>query len=172
MVKKLSPSELREHKGISFTGITVVFLCHDDLSRLFLTKRSKNTRDEHGRWDPGGGGLKHGQSVQENLLRELKEEYDVEPINTRFIGYYDAFRKTSDGDKTHWVAMCFAVHINPDQVRINEPDMVDDFGWFHLDNLPSPMHSQFGNFMKIHGDTLRIYMNDVQTTNNRSAAKS
>jgi hypothetical protein len=33
--------------------------------------------------------------------------------------------------------------------------MVDELGWFSLDNLPSPMHSQFGLFMSLHGDKLR-----------------
>jgi len=71
--KKLTPEELRKHKGVSFTGITTVFLCHDGKGNLLLGKRSKNTRDEHGRWDVGAGGLKHGQTVEENLKREIKE---------------------------------------------------------------------------------------------------
>lgn len=156
--KKLSDEELRMHKGISFTGITTVFLCHDGKGKLFLTKRSKNTRDEHGRWDPGGGGLKHGQAVEENMRRELKEEYDVEPLRVDFLGYFDAFRTSPDGLPTHWLAMCFAVLIDPGKVKINEPDMVDDQGWFTLDNLPEPMHSQIGKFFELHGEALKQAM--------------
>jgi len=156
--KKLTANELRKHKGISFTGITTVFFCHDGKGNLFLTKRSKHTRDEHGRWDPGGGGLKHGQSVEQSLIREVKEEYDAVPKRVDFIGYFDAFRETPDGLPTHWLAMCFAVLIDPEDVRINEPDMVDDHGWFTLDELPDPLHSQFGTFLSKHGKTLRQHM--------------
>lgn len=153
--QKLTSEELRKHKGISFTGITTVFFCHDGKGNLFLTRRSKNTRDEHGRWDPGGGGLKHGQSVEESLKREVLEEYNAVPLRTDFIGYFDAFRETSDGLPTHWLAMCFAVLVDPKQVRVNEPEMVDDSGWFSLDALPEPLHSQFGIFLSKHGETLK-----------------
>jgi 8-oxo-dGTP diphosphatase len=155
---KLTPQELRKHKGISFTGITTVFFCHDGKGNLFLTKRSKNTRDEHGKWDPGGGGLKHGQAVEENMLREVKEEYNAEPIESKFIGYFDAFRKSPEGLPTHWLAMCFAVRIDPTKVKINEPEMVDDHGWFTLDKLPQPLHSQFDFFMSKHGKKLKRIM--------------
>lgn len=110
---KLTAEELRKYKGISFTGITTTFFCHDGKGRIFLTKRSKNTRDEHGRWDPGAGGLKHGQSIEENMRRELLEEYNVKPIKSEFIGYFDAFRKSPEGLPTHWLSMVFAVQVDP-----------------------------------------------------------
>lgn len=153
--KKLTPEELRKHKGISFTGITTVFLCHDGKGKLFLAKRSKNTRDEHGRWDSGGGGLKHGQTIDDNLRREVLEEYGVEAVESKFIGYYDAFRESLEGLPTHWLAMCFAVQVDSDKVQIMEPEMVDGYGWFSLDELPQPMHSQFEKFMGLYGDKLK-----------------
>jgi ADP-ribose pyrophosphatase YjhB (NUDIX family) len=155
---KLPSDELRKHKGKSFIGITTVFLCHDGKGKLLLGKRSKNARDEHGRWDPGGGGLKHGETVENGLRRELFEEYGVEPKQLDFIGYFDAFREAPDGTPTHWLAMCFAAEVNPDQVEIKEPDIIDEFGWFKLDNLPSPMHSQYDIFFKKHGAKLKNYM--------------
>ncbi len=157
-VQKLSPEELRKHKGVSFTGVTTNFFCHDGQGNVFLAKRSKNSRDEHGRWDPGAGGLKHGQAIEENMRRELKEEYDVEPLETEFIGYFDAFRETPEGQPTHWLVMCFAVKVDPKKVKINEPDMFDDSGWFTLDNLPSPLHSQIGKFMSLHGRKLKAIL--------------
>ena len=144
--QKLSPEVLRQHKGISFTGITTVFFCYDAAGRLFLAKRSGNARDEHGRWEPGAGGLKHGQTVEDSLRRELLEELNVEPLTIDFIGYFDTFRDNANGLRSHWVALCFAVKVDPISVRINEPEMVDDSGWFALDNLPSPLHSQFEVF--------------------------
>lgn len=151
----MTSEELRKHKGVSFTGISTNFFCHDGRGNIFLTKRSNNTRDEHGNWDPGAGGLKHGQAVEESMRRELLEEYGVEPLNTDFIGYFDAFRETPDGQPTHWLVMCFAVKVDPQKIKINEPNMVDDSGWFTLDNLPSPMHSQIDKFMSIHGTKLK-----------------
>ncbi len=153
--QKLSKEEIRKHKGTSYTGITTVFFCHDGKGNLFLTKRSNKTRDEHGRWDPGAGGLKHGQAIEENLHREIMEEYGVVPQTSEFIGYYDAFRSLPDGTPTHWLAMCFAVRVDPLKIKINETEMVENFGWFSLDDLPSPMHTQFEMFMAKYGDTFK-----------------
>lgn len=155
---KLSAEEVRMHKGISFTGITTVFFCHDGDGKLLLGKRSDNARDEHGRWDPGGGGVKHGQSIEDNLKRELKEEYDVIPKKIDFIGYFDAFRESSEGLPTHWLAMCFAVLVDPNDVKINEPDMIDEIGWFTLDDLPDPLHSQFKKFFSLYEARLKELM--------------
>ncbi|HXR49975.1 MAG TPA: NUDIX domain-containing protein [Verrucomicrobiae bacterium] len=156
--KKLSSEELRKHKGVSFTGITTVFFCHDGQGKLLLGKRSKNARDEHGRWDPGGGGLKHGQSVEESMKREILEEYGTVSKRVDFIGYFDAFRTSTDGLPTHWLAMCFAVLVDPQQVKLNEPDILDEIGWFTLDDLPSPLHSQSHIFLEKHGDKLKECM--------------
>lgn len=157
--KKLSPEQLRKHKGLSFTGVTTAFFCHDGKGKLLLGKRSAQARDEHGRWDVGAGGLKHGQSVEESLRREVKEEYGVDPTNVNFIGYFDAFRTTDAGLDSHWVVMCFAVLVDPRKVHLNEPEIIEEIGWFSLDNLPQPMHSQLPKFMRLHGNTLRKYMN-------------
>ncbi len=151
---KLSPTQIDQHKGVSFTGISAVFFCYDDTGRIFLAKRSHNARDEHGRWAPGAGGHEHGETLEETVRRELKEEFGAEPIAIEFIGYFDVFRNSSDGTPTHWLAMTFAVRVNASQMRINEPHMIDDFGWFSLGNLPAPLHSQFDIFLRLHGERL------------------
>ena len=145
--KKLSPETLRKHKGLSFVGITTVFFCLDGHGKILLAKRGENARDGNGNWDCGAGGLKQGHSVESNIRREMKEEYDAEPIDMQFVGYRDTFRKTPDGEPTHWLAMDFIVRVDPLQVKINEPDMVADIGWFELGDLPSPMHPECSEFI-------------------------
>ena len=141
MNQKLSPGILRAHKGISFVGVTTPFLCYDDKGRVFLAKRSKNARDEQGRWDFGSGGLKVGETIEQNMRRELMEEYGVEPLKVTLIGHFELFRTLPDGTKTHWIGIAHAVEVDAKKVKIMEPDMFDDSGWFTLDTLPSPLHS-------------------------------
>lgn len=155
---KLPPEVLREHKGTSFTGIATTFWCYNNHNQLFLAKRSKNARDEQGKWEPGGGGLKYGQTLEENVRRELKEEYDTEPLQMDFMGYRDVFRELDDGTPTHWLAIDFAVKVDPSKVRINEPDMVDDSGWFSLEQLPGPLHSQIPICLRLYSDKLKDFM--------------
>ncbi len=147
-MRKLSAETLRKQKGVSFVGITTCFFVHDGRGHFYMTKRSKNARDEQGRWEIGGGGLKWGSTVEDNALREAMEEYNAKSKKTEFLGYRDIFRTLPDGTPTHWVGMDFAIEADRDKVRINEPDMIDDAGWFTLDNMPSPVHSQQGPFLK------------------------
>lgn len=147
-LEKLPPEVLRQHKGISFVGVTTVFFCHDGKGRFFMAKRSNKARDEQGNWEIGGGGLKWGVTAEENMKREVKEEYNGDVLDSEFLGYWDVLREQPDGTKTHWLALAFAALMDPVQMKINEPDMFDDSGWFTLDNLPSPLHSQTPFFFK------------------------
>ena len=156
MIRKLSTETLRRHKGVSFVGVTTPFVCYDGNGRVFMAKRSNHARDENGRWDFGSGGLKVGQSIEENMRRELMEEYGVEPLETTLIGYFDLFRTLPDGTPTHWVAIAHAVKVDPAKVKIMEPDMTEDSGWFTLDALPSPLHSSIESvLLPTFGDKLR-----------------
>jgi ADP-ribose pyrophosphatase len=129
-------------RGVDHIGVTVNFLIHDGKGRLLLQKRSQNTRDEQGRWDIGGGAVEFGETLEAALLRELNEEYGVVPkkYDQTWIG--TALRE-NNGKLTHWVYINFKVLVDPDEVRIGEPDKIDEIGWFTEENLPSPLHSMF-----------------------------
>lgn len=147
MTEKLPADLIRQHKGISFTGVATTFLCHDGQGNIFFAKRSQRARDEQGRWDIGGGGLKWGVTAIDNVKREIEEEYSATPLSIEFLGYRDVFRTLNDGTPTHWVGLDYLVRLDREAVKINEPDMFDDSGWFSLDNLPSPLHSQFPSLL-------------------------
>lgn len=134
-------------KGLDYTGISIVFFCHDGKGKYLLSKRSKNCRDEHGRWDPGGGALEFGASIDETLRREIKEEYCADVIEHEHFGFLDVHR-TLNGKPTHWVALLYKVLVDPKQVRNGEPHKFDAIDWFSLDELPSPLHSQFPAVLK------------------------
>ncbi len=144
----MSPEEIRKHKGVSFVGVTASFFCHDGSGSFYLARRSENARDEQGTWDPGGGGLKIGETVEAAVRREVKEEYGADACSIEFLGYDDAFRKLKDGTPTHWLAMRFAVLVDPAEVSICEPEALVEGGWFTLDTLPTPLHSMFPKFLK------------------------
>ena len=158
-IEKLPPEILRLHKGVSFVGITTCFFCHDGRGNFFMAKRSQKSRDEQGTWEIGGGGLKWGETAEENMLREVKEEYNADAIEHFFLGYRDIFRSLADGTKTHWLGMDFAVLVDPKQIKIMETDMFDDSGWFTMNTLPSPLHSQQLVFFEQYKDKLKPLLN-------------
>lgn len=140
-------------KGIDYTGVSIIFCCHDGKGNFVLAKRSANARDEQGRWDIGGGGLEFGDRAEETLKREVKEEYDADVLAFEFLGFRDVHR-TLSGKPTHWIALDFKVLVNPAQVKINEPHKFDELKWFKLNNLPEPLHSQGLCFFEKYKDRL------------------
>ena len=140
-------------KGEDYTGITVVYFCYDGKGNVLLSKRGKNSRDEQGTWDPGGGGVEFGDTIEHTLRKELVEEYCTDVLGYEFLGYRDVHRE-HNGKKTHWIALDFKVLIDREKVKNGEPHKLDAVEWFTLDNLPSPLHSQFPNFLKLYKDKL------------------
>lgn len=141
-------------KGVDYIGVTVVYLCHDGQGNVLMARRTNNTRDEHGRWDSGGGGLEFGSTVEETLSKEIQEEYCTEVLDYQFLGFRDVHRDLN-GRPTHWIALDFKVLIDPKKVKIGEPQKFDAIGFFRLDNLPKPLHSQLPHFFELHKDKLK-----------------
>lgn len=133
----------KDHRrGIDHIGVSVSFIIHDGNGNIMLHKRGQQARDEQGRWDVGGGALEFGESIDEAIRRELKEEFCVDAIEIDFLTAFDAHRK-HNGVPTHWIALLHAVKVDPSQVQNGEPHKIDEIGWFTSENLPSPLHSQF-----------------------------
>lgn len=140
-------------KGEDYTGVTVVYFCHDGKGNVLLNKRGKNSRDEHGTWDPGGGGLEFGDTIEDTLRKEIFEEYCTDILNYEFLGYRDVHRK-HDGKATYWIALDFKVLIDRAKAKNGEPHKLDAIEWFTLKNLPTPLHSQFPNFLELYKNKL------------------
>ena len=142
-------------KGIDYTGINVTFCCHDGEENFLFAKRSDQCRDEQGTWDCGGGSVDFGDSIEGTLVKEIMEEYCTDVISYDYLGFRDVFRTLPNGTKTHWLAIDFKVRVDRSRVRNGEPHKATEIGWFTLDNLPRPNHSQWPNFLRLYESRLR-----------------
>jgi len=133
-------SDLR--RGVDFIGVTVNFIIHDGKGNVLLQKRSRNCRDEQGKWDVGGGALEFGEKLEDAVRREIKEELCCVPLKIDFLRSFEALRD-NNGTPTHWMAFVHVVLVDPSTVKIGEPHKIDELGWFTSKNLPTPLHSMF-----------------------------
>ena len=140
-------------KGIDHIGVSVIYFCHDGKGNFVMAKRSQNARDEHGNWDIGGGGLEFGDTVENTLKKEIKEEYCADVLDFEFLGFRDAHRE-HQGKPTHWIALDFKALINPEQVKNGEPHKFDEVRWFTLKALPSNLHTQLPIFFEKYKEKL------------------
>ena len=129
-------------QGFDYVGISCVFYCHDGKGNLLLNKRSQNCRDEKGAWDCGGGAVKFGETFEQAVRREVKEEYCCDILNLDFIRVNNVIR-THEGRKTHWIAVIFAAKVEPKKVKIGDKKKIDEIGWFRPGNLPRQLHSMY-----------------------------
>lgn len=149
-------------KGVDYPGICVVYFCHDGEGSFVMGKRNANTRDEHGRWDIGGGGVEFATTIEDTLRNEIREEYCTDVLAHEFLGYRDVHR-VHEGKPTHWIALDFAVRVDRAKVRNGEPHKFDAVDWFTLETIPEPHHSQFPEFLRKYGEHLRAITARVTT---------
>ncbi len=143
--------------GVDYVGINTPFYCIDENGKLLLHKRSENCRDEHHRWDPGSGKLEFGLSIEENILKEVHEEYGCYGEILEILPAHDIFR-TQGGVSTHWIAIPGFVKVDPAKVGINEPAKMLEIGWFSIDKLPKPLHTGFAHTFSLFEDYFKKYL--------------
>jgi 8-oxo-dGTP diphosphatase len=107
-------------RGIDHIGVGAVSIIHDGKGNILLMKRGLKARDEQGRWDVCGGAIEFGESVDEAICREVKEELCTMPLEIRFLTAYDAHRE-HNGSKTHWVQLVHAVEVDPGEIKSASP---------------------------------------------------
>lgn len=134
-------------KGEDYIGNTVTFFCHDGNGNVLMSKRNANCRDEHFKWDVGGGGIEFGEDAVAALKKEIREEYLTEVLDYEFLGYRDIHRQ-QNGNPTHWISLDFKVLVDASRWGNGEPHKFDAVEWFSRQNLPTPVHSQLPAFLE------------------------
>lgn len=123
--------------GIDYIGVSVGAMIFNNEGRLFLSKRSKNATNERGCWEIPGGKVGFGETLEDAIKREIKEEYGVE---IELIKQFPAANHFIPSEKQHWVPTSFLAKIKKGQEpKILEPDKCDGIGWFPLNKLPKPL---------------------------------
>ena len=126
-------------KGIDYVGVFVTGICHDGNGKILYRRRGPGARDEVGKWDPGvGGALDHGETIEECLKREMREEIGTEPLNYEFLGHLEKFR-TLDDISTHWLGFYYKCLINPADVVEDNKEESDLMLWDSFHNHQTPM---------------------------------
>jgi len=124
-------------KGIDYIGVSAGVMIFNDKGELFLSKRGKHVRNEHGHWETPGGGVHFNETLEEAAKRETLEEYGAE---IEIIKQFPAEDHIIPNDKQHWVATTFLAKFKDGELpKIMEPEKCDGIGWFAMDKLPEPL---------------------------------
>ena len=95
-------------------------------------------RSDIGWWNLAGGGLEYGETLEQGLAREVREEIGVEVAVGRLVGVYSKPQKRE-------VVLTFLCHLSDPSAQPGVSDEVSETGWFAPEALPEdtlPKHRQ------------------------------
>lgn len=121
--------------GIDHIGVGCGCLILNDKNEVLLLKRSMKCKTDRGMWSRPGGTVEFGETVEEAVKREMKEEVNADVELQGFTDYTNDI-KTENGVKKHWVTFGFFGRLKSGEPNIMEPDKCDDLRWFPLGRMP------------------------------------
>ncbi|TQR41414.1 NUDIX domain-containing protein [Paenibacillus popilliae] len=114
-------------------GVGAVIRNHKD--EILLVKRNRNP--EQGTWSIPGGKLDMYESLEECVIREVKEEVNLDITVTQLLCTAETIRPEHD---EHWVSLIYDTTVQGGEARNNEADgAIGDMRWFSLDKLPEQL---------------------------------
>lgn len=100
--------------------------------RLLLARRIRPP--EAGCWGLPGGKVDPGETTLQTIVREIDEELGLTIRPARLLCVTDLI-----GEDHHWVSPVYLVEDFDGEPAIRETHALSDWGWFDLDDLPSPL---------------------------------
>jgi 8-oxo-dGTP diphosphatase len=119
-------------KGKDYIGVGVGAIIFNDDGKVFLNKRGKKARNESGKWEFPGGGVRFGEKLADALKREVREEFDIEIEVLEQLITEDHIL---EDEGQHWVSPTFIARHVSGEPRIMEPEKCDDFKWVDLEEI-------------------------------------
>ncbi|MXN53598.1 NUDIX domain-containing protein [Shinella sp. AETb1-6] len=102
--------------------------------KLLLYRRVK--APEAGCWNIVGGKVDHMERAIDAARREAEEESG---IATGTIDFLCISEQIITQERQHWLSLIYVTDDFSGEPRVMEPEKLPEFGWFALDDLPSPL---------------------------------
>jgi 8-oxo-dGTP diphosphatase len=90
-------------------GVHAYCFCDGKLVLVYAEKK--------GYWTPAGGGIESGESVEEAVIREVKEETNMKVLKQKIIGYQEVFETDRIHIQTRSICM-----VEPYGPFVSDPD--------------------------------------------------
>jgi len=101
--------------------------------KVLLGKRKGSHGEGEYAWP--GGHFEHMESIRECARREVREETGMEIQNIRFLRLLNL----KNYPPKHYVDVGLIADWKSGEPQVLEPDRVESWDWYDLDNLPQPL---------------------------------
>jgi len=137
------PCDLSRDPHAGAIKLVVTAAIFDEDNRVLLFKRKKPPYE--GYWELVGGGLEFGEALERGIRREVLEETGIGSDKIKrlvFVGHFEHLMKPD----YHRILFNFACRVaTGTRVVMSEHEQ---YGWFKLDALPSPLIPFVGEEIK------------------------
>ena len=119
-------------------GVGVMII---DDNKILLGHRVEKSIDTGGIYEPDcwtlpGGKQEYEETIYEAAIRECKEETNLDISELRVFTASDSFQPDR-----HYVTINFITNNYSGELQIMEPDKIDKWEWFDINDLPSNIYS-------------------------------
>jgi 8-oxo-dGTP diphosphatase len=118
-----------------YTGKTSTAIIPYPNDKILLIKR--NTRPFVGYWALPGGRMDPGETIEQTVVREVKEETGLQTEIVRVIGEY-VERGIKDDIEYEYYPTCFVVKVVGGELKKQDSE-IQEMQLFSLDALPRPL---------------------------------
>ncbi len=122
--------------GTDCIGVGVGALIFNKHGQVLLSLRGSKAKNERGKWEIPGGAVEFGETLEQALKREVKEELGIEIEVITMLQVADHILPE---ENQHWVSPTFICSVKSGSPVIMEPGKSDQIQWFSIDeaaNLP------------------------------------
>ena len=102
-----------------------------------------------GSWTMPGGKIEFGESFEDVAKREIYEETGIRLNNVRVICV-----NNDKNEYAHFVTIGLFSEEFEGEPKVMEPDEIVEWGWFSIDDLPSPIFPQSVNILENYKNNL------------------
>lgn len=134
-----------------YTGKTSTALVPYPDNKILLIKR--NTIPFKGYWALPGGRMDPGETVEQTIVREVKEETGLDVIIVRKVGEYVEKGVKDDVDYEYYPT-CFVVKPVGGEIKKQESE-IQEINLFNLNELPKPLAFVHEEMIKDYVDALK-----------------
>lgn len=116
--------------GREVIGVGAGALLLNEKKQVLLSLRGPLAKNERGKWEIPGGQVEFGETLEEGLKREVKEELGIE---IEIVEMLDVYNHILPDEHQHWVSPTFVCRIVKGKPTIMEPGKSDRVAWFSIE---------------------------------------
>ncbi len=120
---------------MKFAGRTATAIIPFPSDKVLLIKRS--TLPFKAYWALPGGRVEPGETVEQTIMREVKEETGLDVVIVRKIGEYHE-QGVQDGEEYDYYPACFLVKTVGGEIKRQESE-IEEIQLFSLNQTPEPL---------------------------------